>query len=300
VTLNGGTLTATVGSGSGYGSWNLNGTVASTGASLISSTASVPIALSAVSVDGNTTTFDVQSGTLTVSAALGQVTASGDERTSGLTKTGDGTLALTAANIYTGNTTVSAGTLSLANDAQLKFVIGANGVNNKITGTGTLDLAGDFNFDLTAAVVALGNTWKIVDNAALAETYQSSFSVIGFTGGEGAGVLWTKPIIDSLMKWEFRESTGELRTFVPGDTNEDGIADAADYIAVKTNFGMPSGATKLQGDLDGDLDVDWDDLQELMNAMATRSVGGAPPAPEPATLGLLVIGALALLRRRRK
>ena len=299
VTLNGGTLTATVGSTSGYGSWNLNGTVASTGASLISSTASVPIALSAVSGDDNTTTFDVQSGTLTVSAALGQVTASGDERTSGLTKTGVGTLVLAGVNTYTGNTTVSDGTLELADGAGLKFVIGANGVNNKITGTGTVDLAGDFTFDLTAAVVAVGNTWKIVDNAVLAETYQSSFSVIGFTGGEGAGVLWTKSAGGGLM-WEFRESTGELRNFVPGDTNNDFVVDAADYIAVKTNFGMPSGATRLQGDLDGDFDVDWDDLQDLMNAMATRSVGGAPPAPEPATLGLLAIGALALLRRRRK
>jgi hypothetical protein len=37
-----------------------------------------------------------------------------------------------------------------------------------------------------------------------------------------------------------------------------------------------------------------------MANFATRSVGGAPPAPEPATLGLLAIGALAVLRRRRK
>ena len=86
-----------------------------------------------------------------------------------------------------------------------------------------------------------------------------------------------------------------------GDTNGDKVVDAADYIAIKTNFGLTGlGITRLQGDLvDNDV-VDWADLQELMNAMGTRSVGDAPAAPEPATLGLLAIGALAVIRRRRR
>jgi hypothetical protein len=48
--------------------------------------------------------------------------------------------------------------------------------------------------------------------------------------------------------------------------------------------------------------VDWDDLQILLANFGTRSVGGGAPAvtPEPATLGLLAIGALAILRRRRR
>jgi len=56
----------------------------------------------------------------------------------------------------------------------------------------------------------------------------------------------------------------------PGDTNEDGVVDAADFITLKKNFG--------------------------------KSVGGGAPAtaPEPATLGLLAIGALAVVRRRRR
>jgi len=69
ITLVGGTLTATVGSGFGYGLWNLNGTVTSTGTSTISSSAAVPITLS--SAAGTTTLFDVQSGTLTASAVIG-------------------------------------------------------------------------------------------------------------------------------------------------------------------------------------------------------------------------------------
>ncbi|MBU6326289.1 MAG: autotransporter-associated beta strand repeat-containing protein, partial [Verrucomicrobia bacterium] len=65
-----------------------------------------------------------------------------------LTKSGAGTATFSGVNTYTGNTTVSAGTLTLSAAAQLKFVIGAtSGVNNSISGAGTVVLAGDFNID---------------------------------------------------------------------------------------------------------------------------------------------------------
>jgi len=89
-----------------------------------------------------------------------------------------------------------------------------------------------------------------------------------------------------------------LIEFLFGDANGDVVVDAADYITVKRNFGMTTGATLKNGDFNGDGDVDWDDLQTLMSHFGDRSSGSAP-APEPATLGLLAIGALALLRRRR-
>jgi len=93
-------------------------------------------------------------------------------------------------------------------------------------------------------------------------------------------------------------------TVLHGDTNGDNVVDAADYIAIKTNFGLTGeDATLAKGNVTGavgvDGTVDWDDLQVLMANFGTRSVGGAPATPEPATLGLLAIGALALLRRRR-
>jgi len=88
----------------------------------------------------------------------------------------------------------------------------------------------------------------------------------------------------------------------PGDTNGDDVVDAGDYMALKQNLGAGPGASQAQGDVsDGDgtgqdgyvnlLDLDL--MAEALNSGA----GGA--VPEPATMGLLAVGALALLRRRR-
>jgi len=86
---------------------------------------------------------------------------------------------------------------------------------------------------------------------------------------------------------------------VMGDANGDLVVDAADYIALKQNFGM-TGAEWKDGDFDYDTDVDWDDLQILMANFGTRIVGGAPAVtPEPGSVMLLMFGALALLRRRK-
>ncbi len=123
----------------------------------------------------------------------------------GLTKSNTGVLTLSAVNTYTGDTTVSAGTLLLADNAGMKFVIGANGVNNKVVGTGTLTLDGDFTFDLTAAGTTVGNSWNIVNVATLSETFSSTFSVVGFT--ETANV-WSRNV--SGTQYEFSEATGVL------------------------------------------------------------------------------------------
>lgn len=137
------------------------------------------------------------SGAMNLGGGTRQITVSVDTTISGaisngaLTKAGGNVLTLGGANTYVGDTTVSAGTLLLADNAQLVFDIGADGVNNGILGSGTLTLNGDFSFDLSGAGTTVGDSWNIVNVGGLTETFNSTFSVVGFTrqgGGTGAGI----------------------------------------------------------------------------------------------------------------
>ncbi len=89
-----------------------------------------------------------------------------------------------------------------------------------------------------------------------------------------------------------------ISSIIPGDANWDGVVDAADYIALKQNFGAASGATYHDGDFDGDHDVDLDDLA-ILKAYFGQGPEESPAIPEPATLSLMGLAGLVVLRRRR-
>ena len=151
--------------------------------------------------------FDTTNGSITITQSL---LTDGVSTGGGLTKDGTNTLTLAGANTYTGNTTVSAGTLALADNAQLKFVTGAtSGTNNSIIGTGTVTIDGDFVIDttLTDASALTSGTWTLVDAATLGETFGGSFTIAGAAWLETANV-WTKTV--GGKKYTFTEATGIL------------------------------------------------------------------------------------------
>ena len=281
VTLNSGTITATEGNqnsnidvvnrpGEGYGAWCLNGTVTSTGTSTIN-TGLVTGKGGRILLSSNTadTVFEVTSGTLTVSAPL----QTGESTPNyGLTKNGAGTLSLTAANIYTTNTTVNAGTLALADDAQLKFVTGAtSGTNNSVTGAGTVTIDGDFIIDttLTDATALTTGSWTLVDASTLIETFGSSFTIPGWSE---ASNVWTK-IVGS-KKYTFAESSGILTLAPAGgysgwqsanstaqainlDHDNDGVSNGVEYFLGGSS--NTTGFTPVPGVVNtaGTLSITW-------------------------------------------
>lgn len=76
--------------------------------------------------------------------------------------------------------------LTYSDGSLMNFAIGANGVNNNISGSGMLTLDGSFKFDLSGADNTAGDSWNIVDSGVTV-TYGSNFTVDGFSQN---GALW--------------------------------------------------------------------------------------------------------------
>jgi autotransporter-associated beta strand protein len=272
LTFNGGTLHATGGANANFPAFALKGPVTVLGdtvATISGSGTNATYQLGGHLVTG--TTFDVQgTAVLDLSGILGNGrTQSYAEQASFLTKHGTGTLTLGGSNTYTGNTTVTNGTLVLADNARLRFVIGAtSGINNQLAGAGTVVLDGDFAIDTTAAAALAAGTWLLEDVPALAGAYGTTFSVVNPDGSpwtDAGGDKWTKDAGAGKL-WTFHETTGTLTLGAAGgyetwalennvtggpngDSDTDGIPNLVEY-ALNLN---PAGSDGSAGIFNGSL-----------------------------------------------
>lgn len=83
-----------------------------------------------------------------------------------------------------------------------------------------------------------------------------------------------------------------------GDFDEDGDVDGVDFGIWQAGYPIAGDASLSDGDADGDGDVDGVDFGIWQTNYPTAApVAGPTAIPEPATLGLLLIGGLAMLRR---
>src|SRR6266705_3403479 len=109
--------------------------------------------------------------TVTVSNAATTLTISGNiNGAGGLTKSGAGTVALSAANTYTGVTTVNGGTIAIAADAGLGAVPGAPTAGKLTFGGGTLRTTASFTLAANRGI-ALTGAGTISTNPGTTLTY---------------------------------------------------------------------------------------------------------------------------------
>jgi autotransporter-associated beta strand protein len=113
----------------------------------------------------------------------------------------------------------------------------------------------------------------------------------------------------------------EIRATLLGDSDLDGKVNVADLANLAGNFGKTSGQVWINGDFDYNQNVNVADLADLAGnfgkdltsagfgsgssastavASPAAVVAGGAAVPEPASLGLLGVGAIALLTRRQR
>lgn len=146
---------------------------------------------------------------------------------------------------------------------------------------GTLDLSFVEGF-----VGSIGQTFDIVTGNSIA----GAFDTIIAPQGMDVSISY----LSSIVRVEL------ISAGLPGDFNDDGVVDAADYTVWRDNLGA-NDESALSGNGNGSNGVDQADYQLWAYNLGTTSPGsGSATIPEPATLVLLILGAAVLANQKRK
>jgi fibronectin-binding autotransporter adhesin len=211
----------------------------------------------------------------------------------------------------------NATTLTLSDGAVIDWTFDGVGANQFDGGMGFLDVKGNITLDGTLSV-------NVMDGIGTATTAKDLYVMVarGTITGDVGDVTIDKPAgwdWDSFAIEQRSPATWALvlknATFVtdaqhPGDTDGNGIVDDVDLANFESAFGMGMAEFIIADlgfdpDFDDDGDVDLDDFVTLRQYFGTN-FNDAPvipdlsQTPEPATMSLLALGALAILRRRRR
>jgi len=249
--------------------------------------------------DERTKTVAVAAGTVTINSNGHTLMAeSGLSIAAGATLKADGTIIgdiVNAGTLAPGagvGTLAAPGSVTMAADSIYEWELGESSAD-KVVVTGNL---------------TLDDGWKVtLVDAGGSPTFADKFDLFTYGSYTGLPSFDWHNIDASATGWDVsRASIGTNGgtvyitgiVGVPGDTNDDGVVDAADFITLKRNFGQSTVLDISAGDFDGDGTVEWDDLQTLMTHLGQTQLGAPATAPEPGSAILLTLGAAALLRRR--
>lgn len=234
------------------------GVVTSTGNSVIKSRFNINA--------GATATFDVQSDTLTVDGVI--------KSDGGFTKTGAGTMKLTAANTYSGNTVVSGGTLFLTNSGSLASP------NVTVNTDGTFQTGANINL---TNVVLDGGSFVIGETAASAAITTASLTLTsGTVYFDMNGYTASANDYDKLLATSATLTSGVINlTFNNGnETSWWNNAPEAGYVLMETS-GLTADLTNVQVNVGSAATTSWY-LATADNNLVLKKLDGPEP-PDPPT-----------------
>jgi len=163
---------------------------------------------------------------------------------------------------------------------------------------GTLAIYGDADHSLAIFLATIRGSGEI---RYWDDDISDWASILGATSGEDYTLAYNAA--GDLAGYTVLSMGVVLDPPTPGDTNDDDIVDTLDLTNLVAQFGGPPDVES--GDFTGDVFVGLEDFAIMRDNYGfglptAPDAGSATTTPEPATLTLLALGGLAVLRRTRR